>query len=307
MNQIQQQLDKLHNGIKQESSALTKTAQIRLMNANADWLALAVITVGGEAYAVGDHDQLFPIQSMSKPFTYGLALEDYGHEHLLAHVGVEPTGRSYSAIVLDEKTGRPLNPMVNAGAIAIASLLKGADLTEKTNRVIATLSRYAGRPLLVDAATLTAEFQTGDRNRAIAHLMRSFGGVQSGLEDALHLYFQQCSMMVNVVDLAAMAATLANEGVHPITHERAIQKDFVRDVLSVMYTCGMYDSSGEWSYRVGLPGKSGVSGGIFAVAPGKMGVAAFAPHLNANGHSVLALKALERLSRENDLHIFNFS
>ncbi len=304
MENTQQQLDDLLTQLREEAKHVDH-ANIRLMNANPNWCAVAVVTVTGEVFAAGDSEQYFPIQSMSKPFTYGMALQDHGQDYVLGRIGVEPTGKRYNAISVDEGTGRPHNPMVNAGAIAVAGLIKGNDLTDKSNRMIEALSRYAGRPLLVDAPTLTAEFQTGDRNRAIAHLMRSFGMLRGELEDTLHLYFQQCSLMVNTIDLAKMAATFANEGKHPITGETAVQAHCVGDILSVMYTCGMYDSAGEWAYKVGLPGKSGVSGGIFAVLPGEMGIAAFAPPLNENGHSILGLRAFEVLSKQNHLHIFH--
>lgn len=306
MTKIQPLIDKLHKKFTQTPvDTHAPNTSIRLMNAKPEWLAIAVVTVDGEVYKAGDHDQLYPIQSMSKPFTYGMALADHGRDYLLKHIGVEPTGQRYNAIILDETAGRPYNPMVNAGAIAVASILEGKDLITKINRVIDTFSHYAGRSLLVDAATLTAEFQTGDRNRAIAYLMRSFGVLEGDLEDALHLYFQQCALMVNTVDLATMAATLANRGVHPFTAQKAIEPEYVRDILSVMYTCGMYDSSGEWAYKVGLPAKSGVSGGIFAVVPGKMGIATFSPQLNANGHSVRGLEVFHHLSYALNLHIFD--
>lgn len=307
MTDIQQLITQLHAQHAKEPVDITaKDTSIRLVNANPHWFAIAVVTVDGEIYKAGDCDQLFPIQSMSKPFTYGMALEDHGRDYLLAHIGVEPTGQRYNAIVLDEPRGRPYNPMVNAGAIAVASILKGDDLTGTINRVIDTFSRYAGRSLLVDAATLTAEFQTGDRNRAIAYLMRSFGNLENNnIDEALHIYFQQCSIMVNTIDLATMAATLANQGVQPFTQKQAIQPEYVRDILSVMYTCGMYDSSGEWAYKIGLPGKSGVSGGIFAVVPGRMGIATFSPQLNAYGHSIRGLKVFDELTDVLNLHTFN--
>lgn len=235
---------------------------------------------------------------------YGMALEDNGREAMLKRVGVEPTGEAFNAIVLDERSNRPYNPMVNAGAIAVAGLVAGADPTERLNRTLAMFERYAGRPILMDASVFTSERTTGHRNRAIAHLMRTFDMIGEPLGDILDLYFQQCSLLVTCRDLALMGATLANGGVHPISGAVALQRPYVADVLSVMYTCGMYDYSGEWAYEVGLPAKSGVGGGIVAVAPGRLGIGVFSPRLDERGNSVLGVRACTAISRHYGLHTF---
>lgn len=271
-----------------------------------DCFAISVVTTGGDVYSVGDDTQLFAIQSISKVFTYGIALSDHGRDYVLTRIGVEPTGHRFHAIYLEEETGRPYNPMVNAGAIAVANLIKGGDLTDTLNRVIQILSKYAGRRLMVDAPTFTYEFQSDHRNRAIAHLMRSSGALQGNIDDVLHLYYQHCSLLVNSIDLARMGAILANGGVQPATGERIVSPECVRDVLSVMNSCGMYDSSGEWAYKVGLPAKSGVSGGILGVVPGRMGIATFSPPLSDIGHSIRGLQAFEALSAALNLHIFDW-
>lgn len=299
---MQATLEKIHAALT--DTPLPPDPVMKLLSGDPNWLALAAVTTDGEIFHTGDAEQMFPLQSMSKAFTYGMALEDRGRAHVLAKIGVEPTAKKYNAIVLDDTTGRPLNPMVNAGSIAVASLISGANLTERVDRVSAMLGKYVGRTLLTDAPTLSHEFQTEDRNRAMGHLMRSFGILDSPLDDALHLYFQHCSLLVNTVDLAKMAATLANRGVHPITGETALRREFVRDVLSVLFTCGMYDTSGEWSYHVGLPAKSGISGGIFAVLPGRMGIAAFSPPLDEAGHSERGMQAFRLLATEGVCHIF---
>ncbi len=272
-----------------------------------DCFSIAIVTVDGDVYSTGDDAQLFPIQSISKVFTYGIALEDHGREYVLTRVGVEPTGHRYNAIYLEEETGRPYNPMVNAGAIAVADLIKGEDLTDRLNRVIKILNRYTGRRLLVDAPTFTYEFQTDHRNRAIAHLMRSSGALHGNIDEVLHLYYQHCSLLITTVDLAMMGATLANNGVQPRTGERILAKEYVRDVLSVMNSCGMYDSSGEWAYRVGLPAKSGVSGGILGIVPGRMGIATYSPPLSEIGHSIRGVQVFEALSRAMSLHVFDLA
>ena len=272
--------------------------------ARPEWFGISVVTVDGQAYDVGDHDQPFSIQSVSKPFVFGQALDDHGRDAVLAKVGVEPTGEAFNAIVLDEASNRPFNPLVNAGAIATADLIHGKDFADRIKRLMAMFGRYAGRDLHIDNAIFLSERTTGHRNRAIAHLMLNFGMVSEQIPDSLELYFQQCAVMVNAHDLAVIGATLANAGVNPLTHQRAILQQHVKDVLSVMLTCGMYDYAGEWAYRVGLPAKSGVGGGICAVVPGVAGIGVFSPLLDERGNSVRGIKVCEELSTRFGLHAF---
>jgi glutaminase len=273
--------------------------------ADPNWFGICVVTQDGQVFEVGDCDQLFTIQSISKAFVYGLALEDHGRDYVNSKVSVEPTGEAFNAIVLDEVTNRPYNPMVNAGAIATADLIKGDSATERLKRMLAMFKRYTGRELEINVPVFLSEKSTGFRNRAIAYLMLNFGMVTDRVDETLDLYFQQCSMMVNARDLAMMAATLANGGVNPVTGERALDERYVQDVVSVMLTCGMYDYSGEWVYRVGLPAKSGVGGGITALAPGKLGIGTFSPLLDAKGNSYRGIQVCEDLSRDFGLHLFN--
>jgi glutaminase len=276
-----------------------------LAKANPSWFGISVVTTDGQVYEVGDHKQVFTIQSISKAFVYGLALQDHGRDYVLTKVGIEPTGEAFNSIVLDEKTNRPYNPMVNAGAIATTDLIRGSNATERLNRLLELFNRYTGRTVHIDTAVAVSERITGSRNRAIAHLMHNFGMISDSIDETLELYFQQCSILVNGHDLAVMAATLANGGVNPITGVRAIDSCYVQDVLSVMHSCGMYDYSGEWNYRVGIPAKSGVGGGITAVAPGKLGIGIFSPCLDAKGNSVRGIKVCEDLAQELGLHLFN--
>ena len=273
--------------------------------AKPEWFGISVVTSDGQVFEVGDCTQLFTIQSISKAFVYGLALEDNGRDYVCSKVSVEPTGEAFNSIVLDEKTNRPYNPMVNAGAIATADLIKGKGGTERLKRVLEMFRRYTGREMDINVPVFLSEKATGNRNRAIAYLMLNFDMLTSRIEETLDLYFQQCSIMVNGHDLAVMAATLANGGVNPITKERAIDEHYVQDVISVMLTCGMYDSSGEWAYRVGMPAKSGVGGGITAVVPQKLGIGVFSPSLDEKGNSVRGIKVCEELSRDFGLHLFN--
>jgi glutaminase len=272
--------------------------------ADPKWFAISVVTVDGQTFDVGDVGQLFSIQSVSKPFMFGLALEDHGREEVLKKVGVEPTGEAFNAIVLDEVSNRPFNPLVNAGAIATADLVRGKDFADRIKRTVSMFVRYIGRDVHIDNSIFLSERTTGHRNRAISHLMLNFGMVSEQIPDSLELYFQQCSIMVNAHDLAVMGASLANAGVNPVTKERAIDRQYVKDVLSVMLTCGMYDYAGEWAYRVGLPAKSGVGGGICAVVPGRCGIGIFSPLLDPRGNSVRGIKVCEELSQRFGLHSF---
>jgi glutaminase len=273
--------------------------------ADPNWFGISVVTVDGDIFEVGNYEQQFTLQSISKAFVYGLALEDHGREYVDSKVSVEPTGEAFNSIVLDEKTNRPYNPMVNSGAIATTDLIKGHDATERLKRILDMFRRYTGTELSINVPVFLSERATGNRNKAIAYLMLNCGMVSDRVEETLDLYFQQCSIMVNAHNLAVMAATLANGGVNPITHERAIDGRYVQDVISVMFTCGMYDYSGQWAYRVGIPAKSGVGGGITAVLPGKMGIGIFSPLLDDKGNSVRGTKVCEDFSRDFGLHLFN--
>ena len=276
-----------------------------LARANPDWFAICVVTTNGQQFGAGDVNQSFTIQSIAKPFVFGMALEAMGSEAVAQRVGVEPTGDAFNSLIrLDEDSKRPHNPMVNAGAIATADLIRGADPTERLRKLLTAFELYTGRPMNLDAAVFTSERSTGHRNRAIAHLMLNFGMISGDVDETLDLYFQQCSMLVTCQDLAMMAATLANGGVNPVTGKRALAAEHLRDVLSVMYTCGMYDYAGEWAYTVGVPAKSGVSGGILAVVPGRMGIAVFSPPLDERGNSVRGIRVCEEMSRELGLHVF---
>jgi glutaminase len=272
-----------------------------LGKADPSWFGIAIATTDGHVYEIGDTDRPFTIQSISKPFVYGAALDIHGVRGVLDRVGVEPTGNAFNAIAVDELSKRPFNPMVNAGAIVTTGLIPGDDSGDRQDRVVSTLSSFAGRDLEVDEAVYESERATGDRNRAMAYLMRSFDMLDD-VESTLDLYFRQCSVLVTCRDLALMASTLACAGVHPITGERVLGESNVERVLSIMSSCGMYDYAGEWGYTVGLPAKSGVSGAVLAVLPGQLGIAVFSPPLDARGNSVRGIAAYTRISRDLELH-----
>jgi glutaminase len=302
---LQAYLNELYDKYKPLTDGAVANYIPELAKVDPDAFGICIVTVNGEVFEVGDTHNLFTIQSASKSFVHGLTLEDSGRDFVLSKVGVEPTGEAFNSIVLDESSGRPYNPMVNAGAIATAGLVKGDGPTEKLNRVLDMMSRYAGRPVTVDMSVYTSERTTGHRNRAIAHLMLNFGMVENNIDEMLDLYFKQCSVLVNCHDLGVMSATLANNGINPLTGVRALDSEYIKDVLSVMYTCGMYDYSGEWAYRVGLPAKSGVGGGIVAVVPKLLGIGVFSPRLDSRGNSVRGVKVCEDLSEHFGFHSFD--
>jgi glutaminase len=275
-----------------------------LTKADPGWFGIAVATIDGHVYEVGDTSQPFTIQSISKPFVYALALQDHGRDAVLQKIGVEPSGDAFNSISLYNDTGRPYNPMINAGAIASTGMVNEGVGADRIKRIVELCSGCAGRPLDIDEEVYRSERDTGFRNFAIGYMLRNSGIVDSTPEPVLDAYFRQCSILVTCRDLAIMAATLANGGVCPVTHERVIAARHVPQVLSVMATCGMYDYAGEWIYRIGMPSKSGVGGGIIGVLPGQMAIAVFSPPLDARGNSVRGIRVFNDLSDDFRLHLF---
>jgi len=279
-----------------------------LAKADPNWFAISVVTPDGRQFHVGNIEQKFTIHSISKVFVYGMALDALGRDKVLQKVGVAPTGDPFNSLMRrDEASKRPDNPMVNAGAIATTSLLPGTSASDRIERLLTMFQRYVGHEVYVDASVFVSEQETGHRNRAMAHLMVNFGMLEGDIDEALDLYFRQCSVLVTCQDLAVMAATLANRGHNPLTGEQAVHPDCIREILSVMYTCGMYNFAGEWAYRVGIPAKSGVSGGILAVVPNQAGIAVFSPLLDERGNSVRGLRVFEELAQTYGFHLFDLS
>ncbi|MGG6293383.1 glutaminase A [Leptolyngbya sp. AN02str] len=300
-------LEELHRKYQPLTDGAIANYIPELAKADPDCFGICVVTKDGHVYEVGNTQTLFTIQSISKVFVYGMALQDHGRDYLLTRVGVEPTGDAFNAIILDEQSKRPYNPMVNAGAIAVTSLIKGTGPTERLNRMLDMFRDFIGHDIFVDVSVFMSERTTGHRNRAMAHLMRNFGMIDDRIDEALDLYFQQCSVTVDCRDLAVMAATIANHGINPITHTQALDSGYIRDLLSVMYTCGMYNFAGQWSHEVGLPAKSGVSGGIMVVVPNQFGLAVFSPPLDARGNSVRGIEVCKEISNHYGLHLFDSS
>jgi len=265
---------------------------------------IAIATTDGRVYTVGDCDTPFSMQSISKPFSYALALQDNGLEGVLDKVGLVPTGNGTDRVSLFQESGRPFNPMINAGAIAATSLVRDEPGKPRVRRILDVMSRCAGRPLQIDEAMVASERHSGIGNFAIDYLLRNSGIVGSVLEPILECYSQQCSTLVTCRDLAVMAATLAGGGVCPTTHESVLDPQIVSNVLGVMATCGMYDYAGEWVARAGMPSKSGIGGGVIGVLPGQVGIAVFSPPLDTRGNSVRGVRVFHDLSEDFGLHLF---
>jgi glutaminase len=278
-----------------------------LASADPEQLAAVFATVDGKVYGAGDADTAFTIQSISKPFAYALALNDRGFDAVLAKIGVEPSGEAFNQISLEPDTGRPLNPMINAGALATHALTGaiGLDQASRTQRVIDGLSAFAGRPLEIDEAVCASEADTAHRNLAIAHMLRSYDILDEDPRGVVDGYTRQCSVLVTARDLAMMAATLANHGVNPLSGEQVVSEGVIRQVLSVMATCGMYDAAGDWATQVGIPAKSGVAGGLIGALPGQVGIATFSPRLDVHGNSVRGVSLFERFSDDMGLHVMS--
>ncbi|WP_068157250.1 glutaminase [Rhodococcus phenolicus] len=278
-----------------------------LAQADPDRVAVCLSTVDGVVYSAGDADAEFSIQSISKPFVYALALAEHGLDHVLARVGVEPSGEAFNELSLDSDSGRPLNPMINAGALTAHALVgpESATTDERVERVLRGLSAFAGRDLDVDESVFESELGTAYRNSAIANMLRSYSVIDGDPAETVRGYTRQCAITVTVRDLAVMAATLANGGVQPLTGQRVVPRPVVRQVLSVMMTCGMYDAAGDWMSTVGIPAKSGVSGGVLGALPGQVGIGAFSPRLDPHGSSVRGVRMCTRLSDDMGLHIMD--
>jgi glutaminase A len=279
-----------HAEFKSDHSGAVADYIPQLKKANSAHFGVSLATIDGHVYEVGDSAVPFTIQSISKAFVFALALEMLGADKVEAVIGVEPSGDAFNSIRL-RPDNRPYNPMVNSGAIACSALIHKARGREAFDCILAALGRFAGRTLDVDEAVFESERETGDRNRAIAYLLRNYAVVEGDVDAVLDVYFRQCSVLVTARDLAVMAATLANNGFNPVTGEQVMKSYAVARTLSIMTSSGMYDYAGEWVYRVGMPAKSGVGGGIVAALPAQLGLGTFSPPLDEHGNSVRGLKS----------------
>lgn len=277
-----------------------------LGKADPSHFGISLATIDGHVYEVGDTGIVFTIQSMSKAFVFALALDTLGAARVESAIGVEPSGDAFNSIRLNADN-HPFNPMVNAGAIACTGLIHEAKGAGAFDYIREALGRFAGRELGLDRAVYASESVTGDRNRAIGYLLRNSDVIKDNVGEVLDVYFRQCSIQVTARDIAIMAATLANRGINPVTREQVVTPYAISRTLSVMTSSGMYDYAGEWIYRVGIPAKSGVGGGILAALPARLGLGSYSPRLDRHGNSVRGIKVCEALSSHYDLHMLNRS
>jgi glutaminase len=276
-----------------------------LADASPGLFGICVVGARGRFFEIGDVDAQFSIQSVSKPFVFALVCDAIGYDEARHRLGVNSTGFPFNSLMAVELNAeRTMNPLVNAGAIATTSLIPGDTAEEKWERIRAGLSRFAGRELAVSRDVYESESASNRRNHGIAHLLASYGRLYFDPDEATDVYTRQCSLEVTVHDLAVMAATLANGGVNPMTGERVIVAGVCRRVLAVMATAGLYELSGDWLYEIGMPGKSGVSGGIVTVSPGKGGLATFSPPLDRAGNSVRGQLVTKYLAERLGLNLF---
>jgi glutaminase len=304
-HELQILLDEAYEKFLPHRSGEVATYIPELSKADPETFGVCLATADGRTFERGDCDRPFTIQSISKPFTYGMALEEFGPTKVFEHVGVEPSGDAFNSIELQNITNRPFNPMINSGAITVTALLHARYGNRTFEYLLDRFSVIAGRQLSFDRGVYESERRTGHRNRAIAHLLLNFGLVHEEAEAALDVYFKQCSILVTCRDLAMMAATLSNMGRHPITGRSAYTITHVKDMLSIMFTCGMYDYSGQWAYRVGVPAKSGVSGGVITVVNRQLGIGTYSPRLDPFGNSCRGTEVCVELASRLGLHVFD--
>ncbi|OKL45559.1 glutaminase A [Pseudovibrio exalbescens] len=276
-----------------------------LASVDEDLCGVAIATADGRLFEAGDSRYEFAIESISKVFTLATVMDSIGSEALREKVGANPTGMPFNSVIAVELAkGKPMSPLVNAGAIATASLVPGDTADERWDRILKTQSAFAGRQLSLSEEVNLSEQTTNFHNRAIAWLLYSAGTCYSDPMEALDIYTRQCSTLITAVDLAIMGATLANHGVNPATQEQVLHPDNTAHILAEMMMEGLYTASGDFAYTVGLPGKSGVGGGLLAIAPGKLAIAGFAPPLDGNGNSVRGQVAVRAVAKRLRLNLF---
>lgn len=304
---IQSIVDDIYQRHKDNSDGEVAQYIPELANADPEPFGIAISTINNELITAGDVETPFSIQSVSKPFVFGLAIDECGEEKTFNSVGTEPSGEAFNAIELHPETSLPYNPMVNSGAIAMTSLIYDKYKNETQDTILNLFSELAGETIQYDESVYQSEIDTSARNKALTYLMQSVNAIEAPVEEKLQAYIKQCSANVNARQLSVMGATLANIGKNPITGNTIYDPLTVRKILSVMFTCGMYDFAGKWAVDVGLPAKSGVSGGVLAVVNRQIGIGIYSPRLDEHGNSVRAIAACIDLAEELGLHMFEFT
>ena len=306
--ELQAAVDEAHKKYKDLQDGKNADYIPILATVPSELFGVVIVTKDGKVYEAGDTDYVFAIESTSKPFNLAMVMQESGPEAVMEKIGVEPTGMPFnSKLALELLPARSVNPLVNAGAIAQVSMVKAGSEKERWAKVLQNLSDFAGSDLKLMDEVYKSEYESSWSNRAIANLLYNYERLYSDPEEAMRVYTKQCSVGINTKDLGFMGATLANGGVNPKTGKRLLDAEHVPELLAVMLTAGFYDESGEWSYTAGLPAKTGVGGGIIAIVPGEMAIAAFSPRLNEAGNSIRATKAINYIADKFKLSIFDGS
>jgi len=304
-------MNNIFDNIIKKNIDFTKNGKVasyipELAKSNPSDLGVCLITLDGQEFYAGDYNKKFTMQSISKILSLMLSLIDNG-EAVFEKIGMEPTGDSFNSIVnLELKSiHKPFNPMINAGAIATTSMIKGSTTDEKIKRILDLAKKLSNNPnIKINEEVYWSEKTTGDRNRSLAYFMKSYNVIDGVVDDVLDLYFKQCSIEVNCMDIANMGCVLANDGISTKTGERIVSKHICQIVKTLMSTCGLYDASGEFAVHIGIPAKSGVGGGILASVPHKMGIGVYGPSLDEKGNSIAGIQILRELSEKLDLNIY---
>jgi glutaminase len=294
-----------HQRFKSDTEGKNSQVYPALAKVPSKLFGICVVGTNGNVFAVGDSEFEFTIMSVSKPFLFALVCQEVGVEAARQKIGVNATGRAFNSLEGIERTpdGRT-NPMVNSGAIATTSLVPGANLKAKWKFIHDGLSRFAGRKLPLNEEVYVSASETNFRNQSIARMLQGYGRIYMNPAEAVDLYTKQCALNVSARDLAVMGATLADGGVNPITKERVVDASVCHYALAVMTTAGLYETSGDWLFDIGLPGKSGIGGGIVTVSPGKGGLGTFAPPLDSAGNSVKGQLVAKFLSQQLGMDLF---
>lgn len=302
---LQQLVNDVHKQFASHNEGKNPDYIPALAAVDSDLFAISIVTADGKKYSAGDKDHSFSIQSIAKAFNLATLMNQQGDQVVVDKIGVNATGLPFSSIMAIElNEERSVNPLVNAGAIATVSLIKAKNAKQKWNIIESNLENFTGTDLKVQKDIYKSETDTNVKNQSIARLLSNYGRLYDDIEESVDLYTRMCSVGVNTEELAIMGATYANAGINPITKKEAVKAENVPKLLAVMATSGLYDDSGLWLYKVGLPAKSGVGGGIIAVMPGKYGIAAFSPPVDAAGNSVRAQLAIEEIAKRLDANVF---
>jgi glutaminase len=306
LEQVQAIVQEAYNKFKSETRGKNADYIPELAKVDSKLFGIAVVSTDNQNVAVGDTKTAFSIQSIAKVFSLALAMEEQGPEKVFEKIGSEPTGRAFNSptAVVDMPTHTG-NPLVNAGAIATVSLISGKTPADKWNKILGFYSRVAGEKLTIIDAVYKSEAATNTGNKALSYLLAKYDRIYADPFESVDVYTKECSVGVNAIQLARMGATLANHGVNPATGERVVKAENIPEILSTMMMAGLYDGSGGWSWHVGMPAKSGVGGGIVAVAPGKGAIAVFAPPLDEAGNSVKAQEVIQYVANKLDYNIYS--